>query len=290
MGDQVLVVGGASGWDQVATGNLRDGRVLNATGTAWQSIPDAPVALTSGLPSAWTGTDLFLIAATGELLSFTPSSKMWATLPRMRGNPDIGTAMAWIGSELYAMDYLGQTFAYSPTQKTWRVLESPTTLHADHPALKSVVRGSNWILGGGSTLAIFDTKASAWLPVPTIPSDSMVLVIGQDVLLTTVDFHNPAPTSRLNGANQFVPTGDTVDFLWGGNSATFLWVVDGHWVGDSGPAMTNGRNLQYRSADTWISTGMPTTSLVDVPVQTASGHLVTTDGVKASRLKPLPKG
>jgi hypothetical protein len=148
MGDEVLVVGGASGWDRVATGNLRDGRVLNTTGTAWQPIPDAPVALTSGLPSAWTGTDLFLIAATGELLSFTPSSKTWTTLPRMRGNPGIGTAMAWIGGELYAMDYVGQTFTYSPTQKTWRSLESPTTIQADHSALKSVVRGSNWILSG----------------------------------------------------------------------------------------------------------------------------------------------
>jgi Kelch motif len=307
MGDQVLVAGGSKDWNNVAVGDFKDGRVLDAAGTRWQEIPDALATLSSESASAWTGKELLILAASRDLLSFDPSTKAWTTLGRFPGTARISSATAWIAGEFYVFGGYdpvatgnGDTpprsdgFAYSVTNKTWRTLPSAPAALGQNSSFKSTVRGTTWIIAGRGkeqALGIYDTKTNTWLQAPPVAPDQQVVIVGTEILLAAVDFQNPTPTSRLNDANQFVPTGDTVDFLWGGNnSATYLWVVDGHWVGDSGPAMTNGRAIRYRTAGgDWINLGSPTTSGVDIPVQTASGRLITTDGVNASQLKLLTK-
>lgn len=86
-GDEMIVWGG---WNK-ANEALFDGAAYDPASDKWRDLPRAPVS--AGLPDtpvAWTGQEMVVVGAMGDLAAYSPEENEWATLPE----PPMGEVMS----------------------------------------------------------------------------------------------------------------------------------------------------------------------------------------------------
>jgi hypothetical protein len=140
LGDEVLVVGGRAREhlnDLLST--RRDGALLNADGTTWRRVADAPVALGGEDVAVWTGSELIALGVDGNALSYEPSADRWQQLGRVIGPPRAYASAVWTGSEMLVAggldtsrprsadqgggwEHATGSVAFNPSSKSWRTI------------------------------------------------------------------------------------------------------------------------------------------------------------------------
>jgi hypothetical protein len=307
LGDRVLVVGGIAGRSFSLAADLADGRLLDAAGTAWSPIPNAPVPVGSFDTAEWTGSVLLVLTDTGSLISFDPEARVWTVLATpplaLRTSP----ASAWSGSELLLYGGYDPTprpandpnalpairtdgAAYSTATGTWRKL--PAVPNGSDPLSgQSMMIGTTWLVENGSKGAThflrYDTATNQWSSDAKSESDTAFFPIGESAGLIN---YNTGESFKFDSVGKaFVASGDRTTMIFGGNNLARIWKSpNGDTViGDTGPGYTNGRSTVMReSGGAWKQIGSPITTGADVfPVMTSDSRLIAVGAGDAARLR-----
>jgi N-acetylneuraminic acid mutarotase len=86
-GDEMIVWGG---WNK-ANETLFDGAAYDPVSDAWRDLPRAPVSAGHpDTPVAWTGQEMVVVGAMGDLAAYSPEENEWAKLPE----PPMGEVMS----------------------------------------------------------------------------------------------------------------------------------------------------------------------------------------------------
>ena len=311
-GDQVLVVGGHSPTAASGLPDRRDGALFDSTSGTWRRIADAPVAIGSDDPAAWTGTELLVLPSDGTAWSYDPTADTWRRVGQGL-SPRLYATTTWTGDELLVAGGADPTrprpasqgsgwlpatgaFGFTPTSGTLRTLRAPGG--PDELSGPGVWTGTEWVRATGQVdaslqtapppnrLGAFDPASNRWRTLPALPDDAQTASLaadGKDLVAFTIE----SVEWRLKqGATSWTRVGAVPSA--GQSSITAAWSVGGTLVVDTGSGGTNGRLVSYRQASgAWKDLGAPTTGNDDVIVRLASGVLVGTDGRLTSRLAPI---
>ena len=311
LGDALVVVGGHGPEDTGPMSDRVDGAVLDAAGTRWRKLPDAPAPL--GRESAAVVADgVLLVVAGNTTMRYDPALDTWTTLARPPAPFRTFARLVATPSTLYLLGGVNAAHVVNPSADgplipppaaldrvgdVWRELPMPnwpgaTALAAAWWTGTQLLLAVGPVDGGDAPRApanpvvALDPETGATTPLPATPVrlyGTVVRVVDGDVVL--VD-QGSALWRLAPGATEWERL--TVVPSAGQTSVVDLWPVDGHLVIDTGGGGTNGRSTAYRQASgAWSELGPVTVGNESVLVRTVSGDLLATDGVEVVRLRAL---
>jgi hypothetical protein len=201
---------------------------LVGTGGRWQQLESAPVAAPRRHHAVYTGSELVVFGAAGEVAAYDAIHRLWwqrEPVPRPDGGPAVldepSVGPVWTGSEVLvltgprsdAADAEMAAAAFDPQADAWRVLPAPPVTVV--PPAVSVWTGEEWFVwgrAGGPRVreegppvgAAYEPLAGTWRRLPEAPimlvdavggvaTDRGVVVWGQ----------RPGPALRTAGEGAF---------------------------------------------------------------------------------------
>jgi hypothetical protein len=249
-GQEMLVWGGLPVANAVDPSN--EAAAYRPATDSWRRLPDAPVA---GYEATWTGTELIVLGADGDIAAYDPRADTWRSLPAA---PAVGytRSLVWTGTELLmfvapnGVDTAVTGFRLGPDDSSWR-----PTAPSNHWALEA----SRMVWTGTEAVAVgqyparsasglvgsvaYDPVTDTWREIGSCQIGNHVVWTGQLILGETAGFDPasggcqplpPAPERPVGGttgreASAFAWAGQELLIWSGGNGSDYLF-TDGDGV------------------------------------------------------------
>jgi RNA polymerase sigma-70 factor (ECF subfamily) len=285
-GEELVVWGG-----QGDEGPQTDGFAYDPVTDRWRTLPPAPGRERIFAPSAWSGSQLFVLGGYldggGEEqrdgLAYSPGRDTWETVPDAPFAPG---AAVWAGDRLIASDRSGAHVAgYDPTTAAWTSLPDPPGTSYDDRSIQAAL---TW---DGGTISLWRTgeptvatgpigtighrlvdgrwepvgAAQAIKPVDPVSTPAGIVAVPGSMCPTGYGCAMPVPRAgvlRLEGSTWVEHADD--DVL--GSEVAPAW---------TGRALVLGALAWDPSTDEWVARPLPDGSGVAAAVWTGSVVLVT---------------